>query len=270
MSNCGPAGGTLAVALLLFGTSACGVIGGGDTPACALPSPPSGAADPVELKVTEQGFTQIGPPPAKVSMGAVVENNGTRVAYRTVVTFRARNSRGGDAVAKSARPRLVEEIPIIRPGERVVVGAAVPVGPTDPSGDAPARATRMSVQANASGRIEPSGFAAVTTKLTTGRSGRSDDGSTQVDFQMTSGWCGNLVSRGTAVVFRDRHGAIVGGDTVNVASAGGCDPGTTAQEVTTAEKSVPAHADLDRTQVTPLCDLNKPAPGATATGIPSP
>jgi hypothetical protein len=258
MGKHGPIGGTIGAVLLLLGTAGCGVLGAGGKPGCVLPSPPFGASDPVELKVVEAGFTQVGPPPAKVSMGAVVENNGTRVAYRTRVAFHARDARGGNAVAESARARLVQEVPIIRPGERVAVGTAVAVSAAGLPGEAPARATRMSVEADATQRLEPTGFAALTTDVTTGRSGRAEDGSTSVDFNVTSLWCGDLVSRGTSVVFRDKAGAIVGGDLVNITAGGGCGPGTSGQQAETSERSVPVQADLDRTEVTQYCDLTKP------------
>jgi hypothetical protein len=271
MGKHGPIGTALGVVLLVLGAAACDIAGARSAPACVLPSPPFGAADPVELKVVEQGFTQVGPPPYKVSMGAVVENNGTRVAYRTRIVFRARDARGGDAVTPAARPRLVQEVPIIRPGERVAVGTAVAVRAAGLSGAAPARVTRMSVEANATQRLEPSGIAALTTDVTTGRSGRAGDGSTSVDYNVTSLWCGDLVSRGTSVVFRNAGGAIVGGDLVNVTAGGGCRPGRSGQQAVTSEKSVPAQADLDRTQVTQYCDLGKPAipePGTRSAGAP--
>jgi hypothetical protein len=271
MGKHGPGSIMVIIVLLVVGSAGCAALGARRQPDCVLPTPPFGAADPVALKIVEQGFTQVGPAPAKVSMGAVVENNGTRVAYRTRVVFQARDSRGGDVVDQFARQRLVQEVPIIRPGERVAVGIAVALRATGRPGGSPARATRISVAAETTQRLEATGFAPLTAELVTGRSGRAEDGSTSVDFMVTSGWCGDLASRGTSLIFRDRHGTLIGGDLVNLSTGDGCNRGSTGQQVVTEEKSVPPQADLDRTGITQYCDLTKPtvpAPGPRSAGAP--
>jgi hypothetical protein len=259
MGKRGSAGVVLAAGLLMFGTAtACGARHA-LAPPCPMPSAPWGDADSVELKVADQGFSQVGPWPAKVSMGAIVENNGTRVAYRTRVAFRAVDSRGGDVVSAASRAFLVQEVPLIRPGQRVAVGTSVFARNS--------RVAKIVVAAEASRRIDPSGFADISARVTTGRAGRADDGSTALDYQVTSGYCGDLISRGVSVVFRDQAGHIVGGSLSNAPESAGCLPGTSVQRVLAAEKSVPERADLDRTEISQYCDLARATVG-TAPGTP--
>jgi hypothetical protein len=126
---------------------------------------------------------------------------------------------------------------------------------------------RVEVAAQASRRIDPSGFADITAKVTTGRAGRADDGSTTLDYQVTSDYCGDMISRGVAMVFRDRAGRIVGGSLSNAPVSAGCLPGTSVQRVQAAEKSVPERADLDHTEISQYCDLAR-ATVSTSSGAP--
>jgi hypothetical protein len=261
------AGSLLAAGLLLLGASACGADGDNpDGPGCKLPAMPSasaGGGDAGPLKVVEQGFSQVGPEPSDVSMGAVVENSGTHVAYRVRVTFQALDAQGGDAIARGSSAFLVQEVPIIRPGARAAVGTSVSARSEDPVVKPSVKAAKISVTALATRWLAPDAagapFADITTKVTAGRTARGKDGSAKIDYQVTSGYCGELVSRGVSLVFRDAGGAVVGGFLANNPTPTGCAVGTSTQQVSAADKSVPEKADLDRTEVTQYCDLSKAA-----------
>lgn len=60
-------------------------------------APPAGTG----LRVREKGFTVIGPPGRTVSLGAIVENTSTLVAYRTRITFRVHDTAGRSALRRS-------------------------------------------------------------------------------------------------------------------------------------------------------------------------
>jgi hypothetical protein len=275
------AGSLLAVGLLLLGAAgACGGSDGNgpDGLGCKLPavqSAPAGGGDASALKVVEQGFSQVGPEPSDVSMGAVVENTGTQVAYRVRVTFQALDAQGGDAIAPGSRAFLVQEVPIIRPSDRAAVGISLSARSEDPVVKPSVTAAKISVAATATSWLPPGDagapFAGITTKVTPGKAARANDGSTKIDYQVTSGYCGELVSRGVSVVFRDASGAVVGGFLANNPTPTGCAVGTSTQQVSAGDKSVPEKADLDRTEVTQYCDLSKAAvapPDTAPSGAP--
>ena len=114
-------------------------------------------------------------------------------------------------------------------------------------------------------------FADITTKVTAGKAARADDGSTKIDYQVTSGYCGELVSRGMSMVFRDASGTVVGGFLANSPTPTGCAVGTSTRQVSAADKSAPATADLDRTEATQYCDLSKitvAPPSMAPSGLP--
>jgi hypothetical protein len=275
------AGSVLAAGLLLLGAAAAcrGTDGdNADGPGCELPAVPSalaGGGDANALKVVEQGFSQVGPEPSDVSMGAVVENSGAQVAYRVRVTFQALDAQGGDAIADGSRAFLVQEVPIIGPGERAAVGTSVSARSKDPVVKPSVKAAKVSVAAAATGWLArddaKAPFADITTQVTAGKAARADDGSAKIDYQVTSGYCGELVSRGVSMVFRDANGAIVGGFLANNPTPTGCAVGTSTQQVSTGDKSVPEKADLDRTEVTQYCDLSRATaapPGMAPSGTP--
>jgi hypothetical protein len=162
---------------------------------------------------------------------------------------------------------LVQEVPIILPGRQVAVGTSVPLGGPAATARNTARVARLTVRAVATSRLDTAPFDDLAARVIGSRSYRDDDGSTTVDYEVHSGYCDDLYPRGASVVFRDAGAAIVGGDLINVTEAG-CETGTKVVEVTTAEKSVPPKADLDRTEVTPYCDLAR-APVSTASGAPA-
>ncbi|GAA0799275.1 hypothetical protein [Spirilliplanes yamanashiensis] len=231
--------------------------------AAAAPDAPDGGA----VRVAERGFTQEsrdldGEPDGRadrISMGAVVENTSTRVAYRTRVTFAVTAADGDPAADTRQRSWLVQEVPIILPGQRTAVGVAVL--PTRDGDGAATRAATMTVALAVTQWLPADGFATVTAAAVPGAATRDDHGTGTVDYDATSAWCAPLKPRGTALVFRDRAGELVGGDLVLDGSAQQCAPGVTRQRAATNPQAVPSTADIDRTEVTEHCDL------APATGL---
>ena len=239
-------------------------------PAAGAPTAPAGPASPGggEVRVTERGFTQEsrdldGEPDGRadrISMGAVVENTSTRIAYRTRVTFQVTASDGDPAVDTRQRSWLVQEVPMIMPGQRAAVGVAVL--PTRDDDGAATEAARMTVTLAVTQWLAPGdGFATVTAAVAPGTATRDDHGTATIDYEADSGWCAPLKPRGTALVFRDAAGELVGGDLVLDGSPQQCRPGVTRQRAATSPQAVPSTADLDRTEVTLYCDL------APATGL---
>ena len=92
----------------------------------ARPVPGGAAADAAPagggLRVVEQGFTQIDGNGKVVSVGAVVENASTAVAYRTPVHIKVFDASHNRASA-DAGGLLSQVIPVLMPGERIGVGA---------------------------------------------------------------------------------------------------------------------------------------------------
>jgi hypothetical protein len=97
-------------------------------PACVptrpVPSRASAVAAPSGggLRVVEQGFTQIDGDGKVVSIGAVVENASTAVAYRSPVHIQVFDASHNRAIVDSGG-LLSQVIPVIMPGQRVGVGA---------------------------------------------------------------------------------------------------------------------------------------------------
>ena len=263
MSKGGPA---IVVAALLLAAAGCG-ISGASHPTCTLPSAPFGAPETVRLRVVDSGFTVVGPGPATLSMGAVVSNSGARVAYRTRVAFMPVDVKGQNPVAADERRPLVLDVPVILPGQEVAVGTSVPLGGPGPMDGPTGRVTRVAVTADATARLDATAFQPIQATLLSDRSNRAQDGSTTVDYEVHSGYCDDLYSRGASVVFRDDAGHVLGGDLIND-TGGGCQTGTKLVQVQTAEKSVPQRADLNRTIVSTYCDVSRATPSGR-TGAPA-
>ncbi len=241
-------------------------------PPCRLPvpptaGPPSGAAlGGGQVRVAEQGYTQevagaAGGRPGRISMGAVLENTGTQVAYRTRVTFAAVDADGGPAVHAGHRSWLVQEVPMVMPGRPVPVGVALPAEAA-PSG-APAQVVRVTVTTAVTGWLPPgdASFGTVAVTLTPGGAARDGEGTGAFDYVTESTWCAELKPRGTSMVFRDRVGTLVGGDLIPDGSPEHCRPGVNRQRLATNPQAVPPTADLDRTEISEYCDV------APATGL---
>jgi hypothetical protein len=72
------------------------------------------------VQVVEQGFTQD--PNSAVSLGAVLENTGSSIAYRTQVAFRLFDASHSE-LPEAGPTKLTVEIPVILPGQRIGTGS---------------------------------------------------------------------------------------------------------------------------------------------------
>lgn len=166
-------------------------------------------------------------------------------------------------MAEKGRPRLVQEVPVIRPGERVAGGIAAQAHADRPGLDKVARAARITVTAATTQWVAAGGpgvpFAAVTATLVQTGATQGAAGRPLLTCERQSGYCANLVPHGVSMDFRDSAGAIVGGYLDHAATA--TSPSATGlgrHYATPDERSVPKRAELDRTQITLLCDVAKP------------
>ncbi|WP_347652631.1 hypothetical protein [Plantactinospora sp. B5E13] len=241
---------------------------GGDdgppAPTCRIvgpPSPPSAASDSGGLRIVEQGYSRLLANATTVSMGVVLENTTDRVAYRTRVTFDVLGESGESLVWERHRPWLVQEVPVILPGARVSVGDAVALNDRAPR--PAASVARISITPVVTQWLPAgdghTGLAPVTAKPVPGSSQRDEQGTGSVRYISESANCADLFSRGASLVFRDESGRIVGGNVDNQRHLSACDAGTGHQALAHAGlDTIPASADLDRTDVTVYCDFSYP------------
>ena len=234
---------------ILAATAGCSLWGGGQQPS-ACTTPPAAVAtqpssDTSALRVAESGFTQLGPNRMVVSIGAVLENAGDQVAYRTLVKFELT---GPTSVSPGSDLFLVQEIPVILPKQKLPIGAWAY---TD------AEVTAIKVKVGPVTWLPRDGrFAEVTTAFESLTRTESNPDSASVSYKVTSGYCRPLTMRGVAVVFRDAGGKIVGGSLE--LSGEFCPPGVSAQRMS-ALRSTPAGIEESKTQATAYCDFTGPS-----------
>lgn len=233
------------------------------TSAATAVSPADNAPGGGGIRVLERGFTQEG---RGASLGAVVENSSHAVAYRTLIRFRVLDAAGKSASAPAfLSPQLVQEIPVILPGQRIGAGTFVYVAET--------RGLRPTYAQVASFELEiisthwlPSGtgFAAVTASdLRPNRYDPTDPTEIIIDYTVNSGYCWTFKSRGVAAVFRDAAGTVIGGS-LEWASTHGhfvCSPGRYDEWI---GATVPQGTDDSRIEFYPYCD---PEPKAVSPSI---
>lgn len=213
------------------------------------------------LDVVESGFAQIGSAAAPItrdgitSVGAIIRNTSEQIAYRTRVIFRVLDEAGVSAVLDSTDDQA-REIPIILPGQQVGVGARYAVRSEGASRirvaevDVSITATLWSPAGTDPAEAAPVG--AVTARhLETWRYG-PDDLDASVNYELDSPYCSALASAGAGVVFRDAAGLVVGGGFDPTASQDGCLPGRSARSAL-LPRSLPPHADVDRTEIYQYC-----------------
>ncbi|MEC3982450.1 hypothetical protein [Amycolatopsis sp. H20-H5] len=235
------------------------------------------------VRVIEQGFT--GAEDHSVSLGAIVENSSTSVAYRTRVTFRTFDAEHNllPPTEGSVDRRLVE-IPVILPGQRTGVGlSTLMTRSTEIASFEVEMGTTTWVSRPALGQdYEPTTGA----YLRVLRFNPKTPFNVDIHYKETSPSCRSLGSRRTATVFRDAGGKIVGG---SLDSPGGliifrdeqgrdlggewtlpagqsCDQGER-ETWLTPSVPVPAVAADARTEVYPYCDLASP-PYSSKPGTP--
>ncbi|GIG85650.1 hypothetical protein [Plantactinospora endophytica] len=214
---------------------------------------PSGGA----VTVVESGFTQIADQ-SQVSIGAVVENNSSQVAYRTRVIFGAFDVDGDYALEEARRFNYFFEIPIIRPGERAMIGtyASVDAANFTRTGiwTTVVRASLHLIQTQWIPAADTGTFPAITARLNPEKPPVAEDGRVTVHLAANSDACRELGGRGMAMVFRDGVGAVVGGAFDGIRNTELCVAGDFTARALTFDSN-PPKADLTRTEVDVYCDL---------------
>lgn len=207
-----------------------------------------------QLRVADHGFSQDG---SNVSMGAVVKNTSALVAYRTRVSFTVEASRG-DAPKATLKSVRETEIPVILPGQQVGVGRGLVVSW--------GQATNVTTNLETTHWLPKRTLGTFSQPMTRYRSTSHAPGQPAVvTYSETSRNCRALTDRNTAVIFRDKDDAIVGGAiaapdgrTTRIPgqkspSSPSCSPGS--RTTWMAPGSVPSRADDQRTGVYSYCDV---------------
>ncbi len=228
----------------------------------STPTKKTGVSSPVAapssggLRVVETGFTMIGLDanhPDGVTVGVVVENTSSLVAYRTQVVIRALDPTGASAVNPSFSLALHQEIPVILPGQRVGIGANS-VGLQEPDFGQYDKVSTVDVKLTGEQwwprDNDVHQFAEVTgTAHDLDLNTKNTFGTLQATVD--SGYCRPVPPRGIGVVLRNSNGSIIGGgfDT----QRDYCMPGVTNWYVS-FDHSVPPSVDPAKTTVYPMCD----------------
>lgn len=220
----------------------------------AVPGTPTESADQAPggggLRIAEKGFSRPGQQVAGI--GAIIENTSFRAAYRTQVTIRLVDATGESAVPDESGELLRQEIPVIKPGEKVPVGAWTYVRRTG-SGRY-ATVAEAHIDLGATRWVSGAEFAPVTASDPQLKRSPSDASTGSIRYSLSSGYCDPLYARGVAMVFRNGTGAVVGGSFDTAASQDRCQPGT-APESAFAFRSVPDGVDESKIQVLTYCDV---------------
>lgn len=262
------AGGVTAVVLATHDepvAQPCGIPGSvREAPAPAKAAPGGGGIEVAETGVSASGLA---------SVGAVLRNTSDRVAYRTRVVLNALVSVNGLPPGPVQGPLTTMEIPVLMPGQHVGVGRPlVNVGGATKvvSAGIDVRTTTWLAK-DALG-----GFTPVTDTYESTTRAKASLPADVVRYTERSANCRALVSRRTAVVFRDAAGKIVGGGLLppdgrgNPAgspqeppSSPSCSPGERSTWVVPLQ-DIPAGADDRRTELYSYCDLDAPQPDVNA------
>jgi hypothetical protein len=245
------------------------------SPSCTNPAPaPAGEVGPPDrapggggLRVVEKGFTQLSAGSDRVSLGAVLENTGTWIAYRTRIIFHVSDRQNRPATTSDGSEFFRVEIPVIFPGQRLITGNSAYVNKEpDTDLDIAVRVAGFDIEVGSTHWLPAESvkrtFAQVSTE---GQHTEGDPGSPaygDVTYTLRSGYCYEVPLRGVTIVFRNSAGAIVGGDFDHNTGGESCQPGSS-QELAGAYQSAPKAIDPARTEVYPYCDVARPAPNPT-------
>jgi hypothetical protein len=221
------------------------------------------------LRVVDKGFTQISASSETVSLGAVLENNSGRLAYRTRILFRVFDQRRRTVTAANGSRFLRVEIPVIFPGERIVTGNRAYVDET--ASGLPLRVAGFEINLGitrwlpADAGTRP--FARVSVEgQRTERSNAVRTGG-RVTYTLRSWYCHEVALRGVAMIFRDTAGTILGGDFDHNTVDEQCRPGASRGSAG-ADQSMPEGIDLTETMVSAYCDISGPTPAPSETDAP--
>ncbi|MEU4164767.1 hypothetical protein [Actinoplanes sp. NPDC026670] len=247
-----------------------------DTSTCQLAAPPAAttAADSSGIGIVEQGHSQRGP---MASMGVLLRNDTTRVAYRTLVTFDALDPSGRSVINESHQRFRTQVVPVILPGRTIAVGNANLLDDATRRGENEFKTISIDIQVgrwiDRGDRTDGFGESTATIVAGSGRTEPSGLGSMEFDVESTNcetvsqGKPIGMVSRGVSLVFRSESGAVVGGSLDN-SPRDTCRPGKkTGERVELTNPGIPQPADLDKTLITVYCDFDRPQ-GPPASGAP--
>jgi hypothetical protein len=210
------------------------------------------------VSVTETGFTQTDKG-QQVSIGAIVRNTSTRVAYHTRVLFHAYTKSGASAIAAADRYRYLMEIPILRPGQQAAIGDQLGLNPALANDflEFPAVTTVVVevLQTLWIPAADTASFPRITAGLDPAHVPVDGGGVITVTALTTSDACRDLGGRGVGAVFRNSAGAIIGGtlDISRQEQIGICATGD--NTASAGAYNSPAKVDLSRTEVSVLCDV---------------
>jgi hypothetical protein len=209
------------------------------------------------IQVVDHGYTQVGGNGYSVSLGAFLRNTSSQIAYRTLVTLRVTDARGRFAADPLNAAQLVLDVPVIKPGQRVAIGSSAGLRTDLSPNGAPDEVAAFDVVLGPTHWLPASDAALFPSFATTYRRLDRDDEqpeSGSLWYSVTSTSCRPLASRGTAAVFVDPAGAIVGGAFDPADNSPRCGTaGYNAYLLT--PRSIPTGIDEDRTQITSYCDL---------------
>jgi len=176
--------------------------GGCEVPDRVSAGPPAPAAPGGGgIKVVEQGFSHS--PSGLVSLGAVVENTGTEVAYRVPVKFRL-----FDAAHRALAEVAAGEIPFLLPGQRIGAGKGTYERDASVATVETVVGPNAWLPSGAVGSLSP----VKATPLQTRHYYPDNPIYVDVHYREMSTNCRALDSRTTTAIFRDSAGRIVGGD----------------------------------------------------------
>lgn len=223
----------------------------------ALPSPSfSGVNGPdgKGLRVVEHGFTQ--PVNGGVSMGAVLRNTSSSAAYRARITFRALDAQGRPDPTLAEPAMTSQEIPLVMPGQRIGAGAFETIGQTSAGGSM--QVASFEIVVTAAQWVPPDTLPGYRPVTATFRSAEHPEAKqpeyVTLTYEQRSGNCRDLTDRGSAAVFRNSAGTIVGGLLGQSLTGGACERGTSQQTVQPVVVA-PLTIDAARTTLFPYCDL---------------
>lgn len=198
------------------------------------------------IRVVEQGFTDG--VNSETSLGAILTNTSSLVAYRTSVSYRVYQGERQLATLGD----VAQQIPILLPGQSIGIGELVAAGHPVTSFEVIVQDTQW-VPRTALGK----NFGTVTT--TVPRTERNPKlpwvARITVTDSVTS--CRDLVLGPVATVYRDRTGAIVGGSSDLPFGDFACQRGR--NPLTIIGVMAPVAADDGRTETYPYCDVGTPA-----------
>jgi hypothetical protein len=252
------AGGTL-VGLRLFAPGVFGSRHYKQDP-CGTPAAPLSVAtaSPTQapagggLVVVEKGFSQS--LEGIVSIGAVVSNTSTQAAYRTRVRLHALRADGSPSIPLNRDSGLYLEIPVVLPGARVVVGGT---GAPYSSRDS-VRTERVEIEFESTRWIpvDPKNplLQPVTSTLVTTELLKGEITFQTVPFTVSATACIGLRSRGTALLYRDRSGRVLGGSLDAQTHPTCMNTGTEVEKAVTDE--VPPDTDPAQTLISVYCDVD--------------